>query len=86
MDFAMNYLKACKRLYANDDFMVRGIDAAWAKLEKYYILADNTPVNALATCLNSIRKWQYFDTNWARHPDWLIKAKKTAKDFWEIEY
>lgn len=86
MDFAMNHLEACKLIYAADDFMMRGIDTAWAKLEKYYKLADETPVYALATCLNPIQKWQYFDTNWAGHPDWLNKAKKAAKDFWEAKY
>jgi hypothetical protein len=86
MDFALNHLEACKIIHATDDFMMRGIDTAWAKLEKYYKMADDTPVYALATCLNPIQKWQYFETNWARHPSWLTKAKQAATDFWEVEY
>ena len=86
MDYAMGHLEACKTKYADNEFMKKGIDAAWLKLEKYYELTDDTPVYVVATVLNPMNKWAYFEQHWGSHPQWISTAKKAAKDFWNTNY
>jgi hypothetical protein len=86
MDYAMEHLEACKIAYADKEFLKRGVETAWVKLEKYYKLTDETPVYVVATLLNPMNKWAYFEQHRALHPQWITTAKKAAKDFWDIEY
>jgi hypothetical protein len=60
MNYAIEYLEAYKIAYANNEFMKRGVDTAWVKLEKYYKLTNKTPVYVITTLLNPMNKWAYF--------------------------
>jgi hypothetical protein len=52
----MEYLEAYKIIYVDNDFIKRGVNYAWVKLEKYYKLTNETPVYVVITLLNPINK------------------------------
>ena len=91
MDFCLSHLERAKIRFADDTFMIRGIEVAWEKLEKYYSLTDDSPVYALATVLNPTKKWQYFEGAWhgldnGRHRGIIARTKRRAWNFWEANY
>jgi len=63
-----------------------GIDSCWAKLRKYYKLIDKSPVYAAAVVLNPQYKWDYFNTHWADHPEWIAQAQDSVEDLWRNMY
>ena len=46
-----------------------GINAAWLKLEKYFMLTDRSPLYITAIFLHPARRFEYFEDKWADHLD-----------------
>jgi hypothetical protein len=85
MDFLLQLFEEAKLEFISDDFMSTSLNAGWAKLDKYYTKTEDTPVYNAAVVLNPGFKWDYFESVWSDHPDWIIKAKEDVKRFWESE-
>ena len=64
MEFLLEHLETAKEIYAGNAYMAPRVDAAWAKLEKYYMYTDDTVVYVAATVLNLMCKWHYFENRW----------------------
>jgi hypothetical protein len=44
------------------------INAAWQKLDEYYIRTDDTPIYRTAVFLHPLLKWRWFDRHWSTKP------------------
>lgn len=66
-----------------DTFLSIGLNNAWKKLDKYYLLTDKSPAYVLAVVLNPQYKWKYFEKMWALHPDWIVTAKTKVQTLWD---
>ena len=61
MEFLLEHLETAKEIYAGNAYMAPQVNAAWAKLEKYYIYTNNTVIYVATTVLNLMCKWHYFE-------------------------
>jgi hypothetical protein len=68
---------------SSDDFIAIGLNNAWLKLEKYYVLTDKSEAYVAAVILNPYRKWAYFSVSWKTKPDWLSTAEKKVRALWD---
>ena len=61
---------------------------AWHKIEKYYRLADETPIVYAAVMLNPTSKQQWFKEHWIleEQSDWLRQVTDGVKDLWREFY
>ena len=59
---------------------------AWAKLEKYYNILDETPIYYTAVALHPAYRWAWFERTWASHPDWIKAAKRKVQQVWDERY
>ena len=62
------------------------INSCWAKLRKYYVLTDESPVYAAIIALNPEYKLDYFKTNWEEHEDWIEHTEEGVENLWRIMY
>ncbi|KAJ6439017.1 putative AC transposase [Purpureocillium lavendulum] len=62
------------------------VNSAWAKLNKYYVKLDETPVYYAATVLHPGIKWAFLSTAYAGRQDWLCKARELVQALWDREY
>ena len=62
------------------------VNSAWAKLNKYYVKLDETPVYYAATVLHPGIKWAFLSTAYAGRQEWLCKARELVQALWEREY
>jgi hypothetical protein len=79
------YKEMAATLPAPEHFRIN-INLGWEKLEKYYLLLDETPIYYAALALHPAYRWDYFEEQWERHPDWVAKAKEIVKDVWVTDY
>ena len=78
-EIIFNYLEmACKKYLKikTYPFLPTCINAAWAKVEKYYRLLDDSPVYAAAVLLHPGLKWQFFRKHWAKKKQWIQRYEK----------
>jgi hypothetical protein len=66
-----------------DDFLAIAINNAWAKLNKYYTLSDDSVAYIAALVLHPQYKWKFFDTTWAARPEWIQAAKDKVQGLWK---
>ena len=59
------------------------INQAWAVLNKYYKLSDDTPAYRAAVVLNPRFKMEYFRAKWQDHPSWITDAEASLKQLWK---
>ena len=64
IEFLLQHLENTKEIYRHNIYMTPRVDAAWAKLEKYYKHTDDTIIYVAATILNPVCKWTYFERRW----------------------
>jgi hAT family C-terminal dimerisation region len=58
------------------EFMNAALDAAFAKLKKYYDLTD-CPFNYVAaSVLNPMLKWRYLEYTWREEPRWIFEGQQ----------
>jgi hypothetical protein len=58
------------------------IDAAWAKLDKYYGLTERSPIYVVSIILHPCMKMKYFQRHWQEHPDWIESARRQMYDYY----
>jgi hypothetical protein len=58
------------------------VNNAWAKLDEYYNLTNDSPVYVAALVLHPGHKWKYINERWDRD-DWKKSAKDDFKSFYE---
>jgi hypothetical protein len=58
------------------------VNNAWAKLDEYYNLTNDSPVYVAALVLHPGHKWKYINERWDRD-DWKESAKDAFKSFYE---
>jgi hypothetical protein len=63
-----------------------GINMAWAKLEKYYTMLDETPIYYTAVALHWAYRWGWFEHAWAHNPDWIRSARRMVQQVWDEMY
>jgi hypothetical protein len=68
---------------SSDNFIAIGLNNAWLKLEKYYVLTDKSDAYVAAVILNPYRKWAYFSVSWRTKPDWLHTAQEKVRALWD---
>ena len=57
------------------------VDAAWAKLNKYYSLTERSPIYVVATILHPCMKMKYFQRHWQDRQDWIDAARSQMNDY-----
>ncbi len=69
MDFMLGLLEthAIQLGQAPESYFKSEVDLGWAKLKKYYILTDVSPIYRAAILLHPAHKWEYFEKKWAKH-------------------
>lgn len=60
-----------------------GVDAAFYKLNEYYDETDKTPLYRTAIALHPSMKYDYFNEYWAKHPNWISRAKGSVRKLYE---
>jgi hypothetical protein len=88
MEWLLHRFESFKEEYQShpDPHFRRGITQAWAKLDKYYLLTEKSPIYVAAVVLNPKWKWKYFEKQWADHKDWIQDAKKAVRELWTVDY
>jgi hypothetical protein len=66
---------------AMEDLFMININAAWAKLNEYYLKLDDTPVYYTAVLLHPHFK-QYCQNAWKDKPDWIIRCDAAFQTLW----
>ena len=85
MDTLLEHLEDASNKYiANSasDHLITSIKLAWDKLNKYYSLIDNNTVLYAAVALHPGMKFEYFEVNWAEHPEWIVNVRQKVQDLW----
>ena len=82
MDIVLDHLENAKLMHTastSPPHMLQSIDLAWQKLNKYYTMTESNAVLYAAIALHPAMKMEYFETNWADHPDWIDDARKRVE-------
>jgi hypothetical protein len=58
------------------------VDAAWAKLNKYYTLTDRSPIYVVSIILHPCMKMKYYARHWSEHPDWIDSARRQMEQYY----
>lgn len=76
------------RLDKTFEYLSECCNHAWHKVEKYYKLADETPIVYAAVVLNPTVKAHWFKTRWilVEQKDWLEGVLQQIKDLWQTNY
>jgi len=53
---------------------------------RYYAKLDYSPAYYASVALNPEMKFDYFEQEWGKWPDWIKKAKNDVVQLWETEY
>lgn len=65
-------------------------EASWQKAEKYYRLADDTPIVYAAIMLDPREKKQWFIDEWSHgtpeQQAWIIQVERQVKALWQAQY
>ena len=72
MDYLLEHLETVKHHYTASNstpHLISSIQLPWEKLNKYYTLTDSNTAVYAAVALYSGMKFEYFEINWAEHPD-----------------
>lgn len=86
MDTLLEHLETAKSTYTASNsapHLVQSILLAWEKLNKYYSMTDANVVLYAAVVLHPALKYDYFEINWAEHPDWIKDAKCKVEALWQ---
>lgn len=74
------------------DYLSKCCEHSWTKIEKYYRLADETPVVFAAVILNPTRKHHWFKQQWRSEisdesqKNWPDVVLEQVKDLWRTQY
>ncbi|KJZ73349.1 hypothetical protein HIM_07353 [Hirsutella minnesotensis 3608] len=74
MDFVLAQFEAGKEAHIDDPIMAPMYNSGWAKMDKYYCLADESPAYVAAIVLHPSHKWHYIHENWKK--EWADSSKK----------
>jgi hypothetical protein len=55
----------------------------WMKLDQYYTLTEDSPAYFAALVLHPAFRWSTVESQWADHPDWLVRGKAAVQQLWE---
>ncbi|TVY74496.1 Zinc finger BED domain-containing protein RICESLEEPER 2 [Fusarium oxysporum f. sp. cubense] len=80
MDFVLAQFEAGKEAYIDDPIMAPMYNSGWAKLDKYYLLTDESPAYVAAIVLHPSHKWHYIQENWKK--EWVESSKKLMETLW----
>ena len=64
IDYILSLYKEGKKEFKDDKLLSTCINAGWAKMNKYYMLTEDTLAYATAVILNPANKWGYFKKIW----------------------
>ena len=53
-------------------------------MDKYYTLTDKSPAYIIALVMKPWFKWHYIEKKWAKHPEWIVKARSIVDSVWQI--
>jgi hypothetical protein len=82
MDFILTQFEEGKKRFKDHPQLSKMFNSGWGKLNKYYILTEDTPIYVAALVLNPSRKWNYIQRNWDQRK-WVEDAKKIMQAFWD---
>jgi hypothetical protein len=75
---------------ASASYLAACCEAAWLKCEKYFKLADNTPILYAAVIMDPTLKQQWFIEQWAdgtlEQKGWILQVQEQVRDVWRSEY
>jgi hypothetical protein len=80
MDFVLAQFEAGKEATIDDPVMALMYNSGWAKLDKYYRLAEESPAYVTAVVLHPSHKWHYIQENWEK--EWVEPSKKLIETLW----
>ncbi|PNP52918.1 hypothetical protein FNYG_15795 [Fusarium nygamai] len=62
------------------------INLGWQKLNEYYEILSETPIDYAGLALHPAYRWKWFERNWTDRPEWIDEAKNMVHDVWRFEY
>ncbi|KAI1509635.1 Dimer-Tnp-hAT dimerization containing protein [Pyrenophora tritici-repentis] len=68
-------------LHAPEDHLVINLRAAWHKLDRYYLLLDDSPAYYAACCLHPYYK-SYCEKSWRDKPSWIRAGEAGLQQLW----
>ncbi|KAG9375889.1 hypothetical protein A1F94_013633 [Pyrenophora tritici-repentis] len=68
-------------LHAPEDHLVINLRAAWHKLDRYYLLIDDSPAYYAACCLHPYYK-SYCEKSWRDKPSWIRAGEAGLQQLW----
>jgi hypothetical protein len=85
MEWLLKHLEESKLQHQRDDepHLRIGCNLGWMKLDQYYTLTDDSPAYLAAVVLHPAYRWSAIESQWAEHPDWLLKGKAAVQKLWE---
>ncbi|KAM4067529.1 transposase [Hirsutella rhossiliensis] len=85
MEWLLKHLEDSKLRHERDEepYLRIGCNLGWMKLDEYYTLTENSPAYLAALVLHPAFRWSTIESQWAEHPDWLVKGKAAVRELWE---
>jgi hypothetical protein len=53
------------------------------KLDQYYTLTEDSPAYLAALVFHPAFRWSTVESQWADHPEWLVRGKAAVQELWE---
>jgi len=85
MEWLLKHLEESKVQHERDEepYLRIGCNLGWMKLDEYYTLTEDSPAYLAALVLHPAFRWSTVESQWADHPDWLVRGKAAVQELWE---
>ncbi|KAJ3453314.1 hypothetical protein MRS44_017561 [Fusarium solani] len=85
MEWLLKHLEEAKVRHERDEepYLRIGCNLGWMKLDQYYTLTEDSPAYLAALVLHPAFRWSTVESQWADHPDWLVRGKAAVQELWE---
>ena len=84
MEWLLKHLEESKIRHEHDEepYLRIGCNLGWMKLDQYYTLTDHSPAYPATLVLHPAIRWSTVESQWADHPDWLLRGKASVDELW----
>ncbi len=84
MEWLLKHLEESKLRHERDEepYLRIGCNLGWMKLDQYYSITDDTPAYLATLVLHPAFRWSTVESQWADHPDWLLRGKAAVEELW----
>jgi hypothetical protein len=85
MEWLLKHLEESKLRHERDEepYLRIGCNLGWMKLDQYYTLTEDSPAYLATLVLHPAFRWSTIESQWADHPDWLLRGKAAVEELWK---